>query len=327
MENLLCEIMERILLTESASVNDVMNAMDGHRRILMSYRTKGEDKNTGPRVIEVYAYGLTKAGNPVIRAFQPYGDTTSKVPSWKFFRLDRIISWKDTGQIFDRPASDYYKDLGNFNPNGDGTMSVVYKIISFNGRELDAPLSQPVTKGGRQGEPVYRTDAEKRMARLRNQLDNPITLSDLYPNRYRKPQATPEPTPAPKPEPKANEPEIYRTDTERGMDRLRRQLNNPMTIDDLRRYNSQQSDPSKIKAVPNTPKMKDDSDKVKSMEDRFGDISQPISVADLRQRLNPQAKDGTYRTDTERGMDRLRQQLDNPTKIDLSRFQRGNGRK
>ena len=67
------------------------------------------------RIIEVYAYGLTKAGNPVIRAFQPYGDTSSRVPSWKFFRIDRIIYWKPTKQIFTKPASDYYKNIGNFN--------------------------------------------------------------------------------------------------------------------------------------------------------------------------------------------------------------------
>lgn len=324
------------LLTESVSVNDIDDAMDGHKRILMSYRTKGEDKNTGPRVIEVYAYGLTKAGNPVIRAFQPYGDTTSKVPSWKFFRLDRIISWKDTGQIFDRPASDYYKGLGNFNPNGDNTMSVVYKIISFNGHELDAPLAQPVTKDGKPEAPTYKTDTEKRMARLRNQLNNPITLSDLRPSKQTAPTppstTVDSPTPQPKPTPK--EPEVFKTDTERGMERLRKQLEKPITLKDIQDYNRQEADPSKLKPVPSTPKLKSDADQMQPMQDRLGKDSETMSFKDFKDSMRTQEKpadepktDDTYRTDTEKNMERLRQQLNNPIKIDLSQFDRKKGRR
>ena len=95
------------ILAESVSVSDINDAIDNHKRIIINYHTDGEDNATGARVIEVYVYGTTKAGNPVIRAFQPYGDTTSRVPSWKFFRLDRISDWKDTQQRFSRPASDY----------------------------------------------------------------------------------------------------------------------------------------------------------------------------------------------------------------------------
>ena len=89
---MMLEGINRILLSESVSINSVNDAIDTHTRIIINYHTKGEDIATGARIIEVYAYGLTKAGNPVIRAFQPYGDTTSRVPSWKFFRLDRITA-------------------------------------------------------------------------------------------------------------------------------------------------------------------------------------------------------------------------------------------
>ena len=109
---MLTELLQEILLKESVSVNDIDDAMDNHKRVIINYHSKGEDVATGARVIEVYAYGLTKAGNPVIRAFQPYGDTTTKVPSWKFFRLDRISAWEDTGQTFSRPASEIYRGLG-----------------------------------------------------------------------------------------------------------------------------------------------------------------------------------------------------------------------
>lgn len=128
---MLTELLQEILLTESVSVNEIEDAMDNHKRVIINYHSKGEDVATGARVIEVYAYGLTKAGNPVIRAFQPFGDTTSKVPSWKFFRLDRISAWEETNQTFDRPASYVYRGLGDFNPDDDRTMSVVYKITTF----------------------------------------------------------------------------------------------------------------------------------------------------------------------------------------------------
>ena len=194
------ELLERIynslLLTESVGVDEVNDALDNHKRVIINYRSKGEDKNTGARVIEVYAYGLTKAGNPCIRAFQPYGDTTSRVPSWKFFRLDRIIEWKPTEQTFDRPADFYYKNLGNFNPNGDETMSVVYKVAKF-GNDQTPQVSvndDPKTK-----EDVYKTDSETRMERLRQQLNNPIKLSDIkLGDAFKQAKETPKPTGEPK---------------------------------------------------------------------------------------------------------------------------------
>lgn len=203
------ELLERIynslLLTESVSVDEVNDALDNHKRVIINYRSKGEDKNTGARVIEVYAYGLTKAGNPCIRAFQPYGDTTSRVPSWKFFRLDRIIEWKPTEQTFDRPADFYYKNLGNFNPNGDETMSVVYKVAKFGNDQIPqvSVNDDPKTK-----EDVYKTDSETRMERLRQQLNNPIKLSDIKLGDAFK-QA--KPTPKPTGEPKTKE-DVYTTD-------------------------------------------------------------------------------------------------------------------
>ena len=71
MFKILRDILNEMLITEAASVNDVNSAIDNHERVIINYHTNGEDANTGARVIEVYAYGLTKAGNPVIRAFQP----------------------------------------------------------------------------------------------------------------------------------------------------------------------------------------------------------------------------------------------------------------
>lgn len=233
---LLGKLLAEVLLEESVNGQDVSDAIDNHERIIINYHSNGKDDATGSRVIEVYAYGLTKAGNPVIRAFQPYGDTTSKVPSWKLFRLDRIDSWEKTGQKFSQPASEYYKGTGEFNPSGDKTMSVVYKVAQF--EEGD----------------VFKTDTEKGMERTRQQLDNPINVNNLNkpkPNPPKEPELKDEEpkndtykTPAErrgetiKQEPQQQEPveepekdDVYKTDTERKMEQLRKNVENADKID------------------------------------------------------------------------------------------------
>lgn len=124
MGRLFGDILTAALLRESASVENVTRAMDNHAKVIINYHSDGKDEHTGARVIEPVTYGLTKAGNPVIRAFQPYGDTTTSAPNWKFFRLDRISYWEETRSKFDR-VPDF--DMGQLNKNGDNSMSVVIK--------------------------------------------------------------------------------------------------------------------------------------------------------------------------------------------------------
>lgn len=256
----LITILENILLTESASIENVNDAIDKKYRVIINYHTDGKDEATGARIIEVYAYGLTKAGNPVIRAFQPYGDTTSKVPSWKFFRLDRISMWQPTGQKFTEPASDYYPNLGMFNKDGDKTMSVVYNIAKFNGYdEPEVGEKPPVTPSPRaKDNNVYKTDTEKGMNRLRQQVDNPINISDLktknsFGDLDKKLDNNTNVSGA-KEKPQQDNPEqvltntnndsnIYRTDTEQNIDRLKQQVNNPRYVDPsvLDNYNKEKN--------------------------------------------------------------------------------------
>jgi len=124
--NLLLEIYSKIILNESVSANSVTDSIKNKYRVTINY--EGDPSHgvaPGLRTIEIYAYGLTKAGNPVIRAYQPYGDTVSTVPSWKFFRLDRVKTWKPTYALVTQPAP-------GFNPNGDRSMSEVYSVADFN---------------------------------------------------------------------------------------------------------------------------------------------------------------------------------------------------
>lgn len=282
---MLLENFIKTLLQESVSINSINDAIDTHTRIIINYHTNGEDIATGVRIIEVYAYGLTKAGNPVIRAFQPYGDTTSRVPSWKFFRIDRISYWKPTKQTFSEPASNYYRGLGDFNPDGDNTMSVVYKIAKFgennDSNEISTPInhSSPKMKNqataNKQQLPnssnIFKTDTEKRMERLRQQLDNPITLSDIK--------------------------------TKQG---FRQYNNNTEKTQSGPKQKSQSADSSNNSQQP-----------------------EPINIRDLQRILqqrnksiNNQQDNDVFKTDTEKGVERLRQQLDNPVKIDLNQIPR-----
>lgn len=206
----------------------------------------------------------------VIRSFQPYGDTTSRVPSWKFFRLDRITYWKPTNQYFTEPADKHYKGIGDFNPNGDKTMSVVYKIAKFGDTSDSIPPVQPSSPKLKtdSNTEVYKTDTEKRMQRLRQQLDNPIKLSDIK--------------------------------TKQG----------------FKRYDNNDNDSTKQSG----PKMKTNV----SQQTKNDTEPEPMKINDLRKQLDntmsQRKNDDVFKTDTERNMERLRQQLQNPRKIDLSRL-------
>lgn len=181
------DIVDSILLTESVPVGKVNDAINRTYEVEINYHTDGKDEATGNRIIQPVAYGLTKAGNPVIRAFQPYGDTTSKIPSWKFFRLDRISSWKPKyKKVFKSPPPGMHKADGEFNPNGDKTMSIVYNIAQFNNTNKNANLQAgetggPVEKGKLKKKYYSYKDNEtlKKLDGIKKQLDNPIYISDI----------------------------------------------------------------------------------------------------------------------------------------------------
>lgn len=130
----LSEIFQEII-TEEARVVDVVDAIKKRYEAKITYKADNDPKGTGSRIIQPVAYGTTKAGNPVIRAFEPYGDTKTKTPAWKFFRLDRITSWKPLRQNkFSEPPEDQWLKAGTdgkFNEAGDNSMAEVFLIADF----------------------------------------------------------------------------------------------------------------------------------------------------------------------------------------------------
>lgn len=163
----------RGILTEGVSNDEINNAINNHKYVVVKY--EGTDgTHNGERMIQPVAFGCTSAGHPVIRAFERFGDTKTSVPKWKYLRVDRISSWKETDKTFDEPAE-------LFNPKGDKTMSVVYNIAKFDdggGNISSAPTSSPKKKEDEKPQ-IYRTETERKLDKLRRQLNNPLTISDF----------------------------------------------------------------------------------------------------------------------------------------------------
>lgn len=130
-EIILEEIVNRKVINESVSYAQVNDAIDKRVRVRITYKNTPESPIT-QRYIEVYNLGLTKAGNPVIRAYQLFGQTMTRIPRWKFFRLDRILKWEPTTVKFNTPISTRDPDAPKYVTTGDRSMSVVNKMINFN---------------------------------------------------------------------------------------------------------------------------------------------------------------------------------------------------
>jgi hypothetical protein len=251
------EIVRSLLLTEDVSVNRVNDSINNTYEVEINYHSKGEDIATGKRIIQPHAYGLTKAGNPVIRAFQPYGDTTTSVPSWKFFRLDRIDNWTPYPERKFTQAPGNFPAEGEFNPDGDKTMSVVYNIADFGNRTAPDYSFRDKTGPVRKNNIPFKTPTERGLSNLQKQLKDPKYIADLVGTKnfgdadknkvnnepVRKPETTPEPQQPITQQTINNEPEPYKTDTERDIERRREQLNNPQYVsqDVLDRYNREKN--------------------------------------------------------------------------------------
>lgn len=114
-------------INESVNIGPVADAIQKRWIVKIKYKVSNDDRfGVEERVIMPVAYGVSKAGNMVLRAYQPMGDTKTKVPHWKLFRLDRIVSWKALRNeiMHSAPNEDY-------NPFGDKTMRRVYRNADF----------------------------------------------------------------------------------------------------------------------------------------------------------------------------------------------------
>ena len=114
------------LILEIESVVDAIKKKDR----LIIYYDGDEPGGRGLREIEPVCFGYSKAGNAVLRAWDMEGSShrdylgEKPLPSWRLFRLDKILSLKPTGETFNSPRP-------NYNPSGDKSMSNVIINVKF----------------------------------------------------------------------------------------------------------------------------------------------------------------------------------------------------
>lgn len=117
------------LLSEAASLNDIVDSIK-KRKVVIIYYDGDEPGGRGLREIEPVCLGTSKANNKVLRAWDKEGSSHTgykgeqPLPGWRLFRVDKILSCKPTGEIYNEPRP-------NYNYNGDKTMTSVILNAKF----------------------------------------------------------------------------------------------------------------------------------------------------------------------------------------------------
>jgi predicted DNA-binding transcriptional regulator YafY len=127
------------LICEIASLDSIVDAIKG-RKVVIIYYDGDEPGGRGIRQIEPVCLGVSKAGNKVLRAWDTEGASHTgykgeqPLPGWRLFRLDKILSNKPTGEVYNEPKP-------NYNFNGDKSMvSVIINAVFDN---IPPPQEQP----------------------------------------------------------------------------------------------------------------------------------------------------------------------------------------
>ena len=124
------------LILEVASIESIIDAIKNKRQIVIYY-DGDEPGGRGLRTIEPVCFGYSKADNPVLRAWDNEGSSHTAykgeqpLPGWRIFRVDKILSFRPTGEDFNEMRPGY-------NPNGDRSMNrvIVNAIFDNQNNEL-----------------------------------------------------------------------------------------------------------------------------------------------------------------------------------------------
>lgn len=117
------------LITEIASLDSIQDAIKNKKRVVIYY-DGDEPGGRGLRLIEPVCLGRSKRNNLVLRAWDDEGAShrgylgTRPMPGWRLFKVDKILSFKPTAEVFTTPRP-------NYNPNGDKSMTSVIIISKF----------------------------------------------------------------------------------------------------------------------------------------------------------------------------------------------------
>lgn len=121
------------LITEAATLEDLVRAIKNRDKVIIYY-DGDEPGGRGLREIEPVCLGISKAKNRVLRAWDVEGSSHTAykgkqpLPGWRLFRVDKILSFKPTGEVYNelRP---------NYNLNGDKSMVDVIINAKFDTTE------------------------------------------------------------------------------------------------------------------------------------------------------------------------------------------------
>jgi predicted DNA-binding transcriptional regulator YafY len=117
------------LILEVASTESIVDAIK-KRDIVVIYYDGDEPGGRGLRSIEPVCFGYSKSDNPILRAWDIEGASHTNykgeqpLPGWRIFRLDKILSFKPTGEKFNTPRPGY-------NTTGDKSMNRVIINTKF----------------------------------------------------------------------------------------------------------------------------------------------------------------------------------------------------
>jgi predicted DNA-binding transcriptional regulator YafY len=131
------------LLCEIASIGSVQDAVN-RKQVITIYYDGDEPGGRGIREVEPVALGKSKAGNLVMRGWDREGASHTAykgekpLPGWRLFRLDKILSLKPTGEVYNQPHPGY-----NF--NGDKSMTSIITIAKFDNNPVTPPTPEQQT--------------------------------------------------------------------------------------------------------------------------------------------------------------------------------------
>lgn len=117
------------IILEEVSMDVIIDAIRKRKVLIVNYQGD-EPGGNGLRQIEPVCLGISKAGNRVLRAWDSEGASHTAylgkqpLPSWRLFRLDKILSANPTGDIYNEPRP-------NYNFNGDDSMVRVLVNAKF----------------------------------------------------------------------------------------------------------------------------------------------------------------------------------------------------
>jgi hypothetical protein len=131
------------LILEIASIDSIVNAIKNKDKIIIYY-DGDEPGGRGLRNIEPVCFGYSKAGNPVLRAWDEEGASHTAykgeqpLPGWRLFRVDKIQSFRPSGEKFTTPKPGY-------NPRGDKSMTRVIINAVFGNQPTPSPYTDIIT--------------------------------------------------------------------------------------------------------------------------------------------------------------------------------------